>query len=324
LRQVTIWKAGINRLVNEIDELRVVLNSEARTVVACVLAGMMFTVALSLKVADFTALKRQPVKILGGVLAQTIGLPALTMGLVLILSPPPSIALGMFVVAACPGGNMSNLFTHFARGHTAYSVSLTAISSVLSAFMTPVSILFWSGLYEPTAQLVDTLSVEPWPFLMQTTALLALPLMAGMAVAAKLPKAAIQLRKFMMPLSVLALIAIIVLSVWSNWTVLLVAGTIVIPLTIIHNLSAFGLGAAAGRILRLDAARRRSITFEVGIQNAGLGLLILLGQFQGLGGAAAITAFWGVWHLIAGGALVSLFRAVDHFKQQRAALGTYQ
>jgi BASS family bile acid:Na+ symporter len=309
---------------NEIDELRVVLDADSRTVVAFVLAGMMFAVALSLKVSDFTALKHQPVKILGGVLTQTVGLPALTMGLVLILAPPPSIALGMFVVAACPGGNMSNLFTHFARGDTAYSVSLTAISSVLSAVFTPVSILFWSGLYGPTAELVDALSVEPWPFLIQTTALLALPLIAGMSVASNFPKTAARLRMVLMPMSVVALIGIIVLSVWSNWTILLVAGAIVVPLTIIHNLSAFGLGTIAGRILRLDVARRRSITFEVGIQNAGLGLLILLGQFQGLGGAAAITAFWGVWHLIAGGTLVGLFRALDHFKQQRSALGTVQ
>jgi BASS family bile acid:Na+ symporter len=308
----------------EIDELRVVLDAEARTVVAFVLAGMMFAVALSLKLSDFAALKQQPVKILGGVMAQTIGLPALTMGLVLILTPPPSIALGMFVVASCPGGNMSNLLTHFARGNTAYSVSLTAISSVLSAIMTPVSILFWSGLYAPTAQLVDTLDVEPWPFLMQTTALLALPLIAGMTVASRYPAIAARLRKVLMPMSVFALIAIIVVSVWSNWGILLVAGTIVVPLTIIHNLSAFGFGAMAARLLRLDVARRRSLVFEVGIQNAGLGLLILLGQFQGLGGAAAITAFWGVWHLVAGGGLVGIFRMIDHFKQQDSALGTAQ
>ena len=124
---------------------------------AFILMGMMFTVALALNIEDFRAVRQQPVRVIGGVMVQILGLPLLTLGLVLILAPPASIALGMFVVASCPGGNVSNLLTHFARGNTAYSVSLTTISSVSAALATPVSILFWSSVYEPTAQLVQ------WP-----------------------------------------------------------------------------------------------------------------------------------------------------------------
>lgn len=294
-----------------IDDLRVVLNDEIRAAIALILVGMMFTVALSLRLEDFRALQHQPVRILGGVAAQIIGLPLITMVLILIISPPSSIALGMIIVASCPGGNVSNILTHFARGNTAYSVSLTAISSVTSAIATPVSILFWSSLYPPTAALVHTLDVDPIPFLTQTLSLLALPLAVGMLVAAKFPRAAVRMRKVLSPLSLLSLAALVVVGLQQNWNVLIVAGLVVVPIAVMHNAAAFALGAGAARLLRLDTARRRALTFEVGIQNSGLGLLILLSQFDGIGGAAAITATWGIWHLVSGGALVGLFRTLD-------------
>lgn len=294
-----------------IDDLRVVLNDQIRAAIALILIGMMFTVALSLRLEDFGALRRQPVRILGGVAAQIFGLPLVTMGLILILSPPASIALGMIVVGCCPGGNVSNILTDFARGNTAYSVSLTAISSVSSAIATPVSILVWASLYPPTAALVRTLDVDALPFLTQTLLLLALPLAVGMLVAAKFPRAAAAMRKVLSPLSLLSLVALIAVGLQQNWSVLLVAGAVVVPIAVIHNASALALGAGTARLLRLDIARRRALTFEVGIQNSGLGLLILLNQFDGIGGAAVMTAFWGIWHLVSGGTLVGLFRTLD-------------
>ncbi len=238
-----------------IDDLRVVLNDQIRAAIALILIGMMFTVALSLRLEDFGALRRQPVRILGGVAAQILGLPLVTMGLILILSPPASIALGMIVVGSCPGGNVSNILTDFARGNTAYSVSLTAISSVSSAIATPVSILVWASLYPPTAALVHTLDVDALPFLTQTLLLLALPLAVGMLVAAKFPHAAAAMRKVLSPLSLLSLIALIAVGLQQNWGVLLVAGAAVVPNAVIHNASALALGAGTARLLRLDIAR---------------------------------------------------------------------
>ena len=294
-----------------IDDLRVVLNDEIRGAIAVILVGMMFTVALSLRLEDFDAVRRQPVRIIGGVAAQILGLPLVTMGLILAISPPASVALGMIIVASCPGGNVSNILTHFARGNTAYSVSLTAISSVSSAIATPVSILFWSSLYPPTAALVHTLDVDPVPFLTQTLSLLALPLAVGMLVAAKFPATAARMSKVLSPLSLLSLVALVAVGLQQNWNVIVVAGATVVPIAVIHNASAFTLGAGSARLLRLDVARRRALTFEVGIQNSGLGLLILLSQFDGIGGAAAITAMWSIWHLVSGGALAGLFRTLD-------------
>ncbi|MED5549447.1 MAG: bile acid:sodium symporter family protein [Pseudomonadota bacterium] len=284
---------------------------------AFILMGMMFTVALALDIEDFRAVRQQPVRVVGGVLVQILGLPLLTLGLVLILSPPASVALGMFVVASCPGGNVSNLLTHFARGNTAYSVSLTTISSVSAALATPVSILFWSSVYGPTARLVHQLEISPMPFVTQTVILLAVPLAAGMLVVARWPGIAARIRSVLMPLSLAGIGVLIVVGVVQNWTIILAIGAIIIPIALIHNASAFGLGALSGRVLRLDAASRRSLTFEVGIQNSGLGLIILLSQFDGLGGAAAITGMWSIWHLVAGTALIGLYRGLDWLKLAR-------
>jgi BASS family bile acid:Na+ symporter len=298
----------------EIDSLRVIVDDQTRLAIAAILVGMMFTVALALRLEDFDAVRRQPVRILGGVAAQLLGLPLLTLGLILILTPPASIALGMFVVAACPGGNVSNLLTHFARRNTAYSVSLTAISSVSAAVATPVSILFWASVYAPTDALVGRLDIDPVPFIVQTVGLLAIPLAAGMAVTARWPRTAARIRSVLMPLSLGGIAILIVVGAAQNWHIITAAGALVIPIAVIHNAAAFGLGSAWGRTLRLDAAHRRSLTFEVGIQNSGLGLLILLSQFDGIGGAAAITGMWSLWHLIAGTGLVGLFRGLDWLK----------
>lgn len=296
---------------DEIDSLRVIVDDQTRLAMAVILVGMMFTVALGLRLSDFLNVRNAPIRVVGGVLTQLIGLPLLTLGLILILGPPASIALGMIVVASCPGGNVSNLLTLFARGNAAYSVSLTAISSVVSAVLTPVSIFVWSSMYGPTASLIDRLDIQPGPFITQTVGLLAIPLVAGMLVAAHLPRIAERLRKVLMPLALFGLMVLIVVGAATNWGIILATGTIIIPLVFIHNAAAFGLGSAAGRVLRMDVAHRRSLTFEVGIQNSGLGLLILLSQFEGLGGAAAITGMWSLWHLVAGVALVGLFRALD-------------
>ena len=299
---------------SEIDTLRVIVDDQTRLAIALILVGMMFTVALALRLEDFRAVRQQPVRVLGGVAAQILGLPLLTLILIVLISPPASIALGMLVVASCPGGNVSNLLTHFARGNTAYSVSLTAISSVSAAIATPISIILWASVYPPTAELVGRLDIDPMPFITQTVILLAVPLAAGMTVTALWPRIAARIRSVLMPLSLGGIAVLIVVGAVQNWSVILAVGYIVIPIAVVHNAAAFGLGSLAGRGLRLDVPHRRALTFEVGIQNSGLGLLILLSQFDGLGGAAAITGMWSIWHLIAGSALIGLFRGLDWLK----------
>ena len=297
--------------IGTLDSLRIVLDPIGQTGVAAALMLVMFSVALGLRVDDFAFLRDKPTLFLGGVIAQIVVLPLMTFLLILVLEPPASIALGMIVVACCPGGAVSNLLTYLSRGNVAASVALTTTSSLLAAVLTPTSILVWSHAYEPTATLLRTLDVSPLLFLAQTTFLLAIPLILGMLIAAKAPDIAKRIKKRTTLLGVSVLVGVIIYGIVYFFPVLWPALPILGTVVVVHNAVAFATGALAGVVLSPVSPTRRALTFEIGIQNSGLALVILLSQLKGLGGAAAIAAVWGVWHLIAGGAIATMFWFVD-------------
>lgn len=299
----------------ELDSLRIVLDPIGQAGVALALMLVMFSVALGLRVDDFRFLIDKPILFLGGVTAQVLILPLVTYVLILIIAPPASIALGMIVVACCPGGAVSNLMTYLSRGNVAVSVALTATSSMLAAILTPASILFWSHTYGPTSSLLKTLNVSPFLFLAQTTFLLAVPLVLGMTVAAKAPDVAARIRRRATLLGSSVLAGVIIYGIAYFFDILFPVLSVIGFVVVIHNAVAFATGAAAGLVLSRVAATRRALTFELGIQNSGLALVILLSQLKGLGGAAAMAAVWGVWDLIAGGLVVGLFRTLDNRRQ---------
>jgi BASS family bile acid:Na+ symporter len=294
-----------------LDQLTIALSPSAQAMLAAAIIIMIFAIALGLKTEHFLFLKTDPKLFWGGLAAQMVGLPAITLLLVTIMAPHPSIALGMIVVAACPGGNVSNFMTWSARGDTAYSVSLTAGSSVIATLWTPAAILFWSGLYPPTAELLDAIAFNRLSFVLQTTAMLAAPLALGMAGAAYFPRAAEAVRKPLGLFGAAILVYVIVSGVVEFWPVIAAGWALILVPVAVHNASAFALGAASGRLLGASGPRRRTLAFEVGIQNAGLAVVLLLAQIEGLGGAAAIAAAWGVWHFFSGGAMIALYRIID-------------
>lgn len=294
-----------------LDTFQIELGGPSEIAMAVSLAMMMFAVALGLRVEHFSFFKKQPRHYLAGVLAQIIGLPLLTLALVMTLKPGASLALGMILVACCPGGNTSNLLALFGRANTALSVSMTATSSLAAAFITPISIVFWCSLYAPTRALLTQIDFDVVSFLFQTLLILALPICAGMLMARYAPKVARVLQKPLAILSGVILMLIIVVGIYAYRDIFFGAGHILFPLVIIHNALAFGMGYLTGVLTRADIPTRRALTFEIGIQNSGLGMVILITQLSGLGGAAAITGAWGIWHLIAGGTMVATFRLAD-------------
>ncbi len=275
------------------------------------LSLMMFAVALGLRKKHFAFFKTHPKVYFAGVLAQTIGLPALTVALCMIVEPQPSIALGMILIACCPGGNVSNLLALFGRADTALSVSLTATSSVAAAVLTPVSILFWSGLYPPTAMLLTEINLDAVSFLVETLIILALPLFLGMALGHFAPDMATKLQKPLAVIAGLGLGLIIIGAVIKFAPILIKIGPWVIGLVMVHNALAFMLGFISGLAAKATTRQRRALTFEVGIQNSGLGIVILLTQLGGLGGAAAIAGLWGTWHIVGGLILAGIFQMND-------------
>lgn len=274
-----------------------------------ILGIVMFGVALDLRVSDFTRLARTPLAFLAGFGSQFIFLPAATFILVLVIRPYASVALGMMLVAACPGGNISNFFTHRADGSTALSVSLTAVATMLSVIMTPFNVSFWGSLYEPSAALVRETSVDPWQMALTVAMLLAVPMLAGMWVNSRFPRLAEGLRRPMRMISMLIFAAFVIGALAANWQHFLDYVGAVFLIVLIHNAVAlaggYGIAVASG----LGERDRRAISIETGIQNSGLGLILIFNYFDGLGGMAIVAAWWGVWHIITGFAISYWFRS---------------
>jgi BASS family bile acid:Na+ symporter len=292
------------------DAVLIQIDATGQLILGAVLALIMFGVALDLRFADFADVLKRPLAPLSGLAAQLIILPAVTWAITMVMQPPPSVALGMMVVAACPGGNLSNLITHMARGNTALSVSMTGISSLLAVVTTPLNIVFWASLNPATAVLLRQVSVEPVGFIGSTVLMLGLPMVAGMLAVRHLPRLAARLRRPFQILSFLFLIAFILGTTAANGKHF-ITFLQVLPLVILHNAVAILLGWLAAKVWRLSEYDTRAMTIEVSMHNSGLGLALILNHFDALGGAALIAAGWGVWHIVSGWALAAWWKRKD-------------
>lgn len=292
-----------------LDDFRLELGSGSEVGMALALFTMMLAVALNLRPRSFKLLTETPKPYVVGLLCQLVLLPLLTLCLCIVIQPRPSIALGMILVSCCPGGNVSNMLVLLARGNSALSVALTATSSVAAAFVTPIAILFWSSLYPPTAELLDSISFDSWRFLLQTFTVLALPLFIGISINSYFPAIAKKLSPIFVGLGSGLLVLIIVVAMTRYWDSFLGFGTSLLALVVLHNASAFLVAYLVSLTAGLAIADRRTLTFEVGIQNSGLAIVIILAQLGGLGGAVAVAGLWGTWHIIAGFILVGCFRS---------------
>ena len=302
-----------------LDTFELQMGPTSQLAMSVTLFCMMLAVALGLKLSDFSFIKRAPRLYFAGVVGQLLLLPLLTLLLCALLEPHPAIALGMLLIACCPGGNVSNILVLFARGNTALSVSLTATSSVLAAFLTPLAILFWTSLYPPTASMLDDINLDVAAFLLQTAAVLALPLLIGMLCRWRWPAFSERVRKPLVLLSSIALAAIIVVTLMKAGDLILSVGGAIIGIVALHNACAYAVGYFTGLLVGADVASRRALTYEVGIQNAGLGIVIIMSQLGGIGATAAIAGLWGTWHIVAGVILMSMFRLSDKLNVRRFA-----
>lgn len=283
-----------------LDNIHINFSSQALWVMNIALALVMFGIALEISVNDFKRLIQHPKPIFTGIFSQFLLLPAVTFLLVWLTEPIPSIALGMFMVAACPGGNISNFITHLAKGNTALSVSLTAVATLLAVFMTPLNLQLWGSMYGPTATILKDIAISPLEMVKLVSLLLAFPLILGMWVNHSKPILAKKMAKVLKLGSLLFFISLIFLALYNNREIFMEYVFYVFWIVIIHNLVAFTTGFSIAKLMGLAKKDVRSITIETGIQNSGLGLLLIFTFFDGLGGMALLAAFWGIWHLVSG------------------------
>jgi len=223
----------------------------------------------------------------------------------------------MFMVAACPGGNISNFFTKLAKGNAALSVSLTAFASIVSLIMTPLNFAVWGNFYEPTAILLRKVQLDPLEVANFVLLILGIPLLIGMVVKNYHSNFATKLSRILKPLSILIFLGFIVGAFMNNIDVFLNHIHFVIFIVVIHNIILFFTGFYFAKINKLSFIDQKTLSIETGIQNAGLGLLLVFSFFDGLGGMALLVAFWAVWDIFSG-LVVSFFWSRKSKKQKIA------
>ena len=283
-----------------IDQVQLNFNPQGLFIINLAIGLMMLGVALEMKLDDFKRILVAPKAPMIGLGAQFILLPALTFLLTRLLNLPPSISLGMILVAACPGGNLSNIITYLARGNCAISVSMTAVSTIAAIIMTPLNLSLWGSLNPDTAPILKRVSLSPLDVFVTVFIILGIPLCVGIVLAKSFPSLADRIRRPFKIFSLLFFIAIVAAALAVNWQNFTNYVGLVFFGVLIHNALALNIGFWSGRLFRLSEADTRAVTIEVGIQNSGLGLVLVFNFFGGLGGMAILVAWWGIWHIIAG------------------------
>lgn len=300
-----------------IDQIQVTLNAGGMNTINIILAFVMYGVALGIRPGIFVEVFQKPKSVILGAVCQLVLLPALTCLLAILLGRwiSPMMGLGMILVASCPGGNISNFMSSLAKANVELSVSLTAISTALAVLMTPFNFWLWGNIYLNSAAVaaeIPTLSIPLMDVFRTIFILLGIPLAAGILTARYLPKVAAALKKPLQWISILFFIAIVILSFAGNMDAFLKCIKYIFLVVFIHNLMALCIGYTVGTCFKVPRADRRTLTIETGIQNSGLGLALLLGtslfaNFPPHGGMLVVTAWWGIWHIISGLTVATIF-----------------
>lgn len=280
--------------------MEVQFSSENLLILNVILAFMMFGVSLSLTGEDFRRVLKRPDAPIVGLLAQFVLLPAATCLTTWFFEVDPEMALGMILVASCPGGSFSNIMTWLARANVAVSVSMTAVSSLVAMVMTPFNFALYGWLNPNTRSMLTEIQLDSMNILILVALVLGLPLLMGMMTGKLFPHFAAKAEKPMRVITLLVLLLFVGVAFGNNMDVFLATADRIVILVVLQNLLALGMGAFAGGLTGLPRQDRRAITMEVGIQNSGLGLAILFTFFPEASGMILIAAFWGVWHLISG------------------------
>lgn len=295
--------------------------SGGMTIVNFILAFVMFGVALGIKTKTFKEVFTNPKSVIIGVLLQWIGLPVITFLITLILNPfiTPMVALGMILVASCSGGNISNFISSLSKGNVELSVSMTAITTAFAPVITPLNFWLWGTLYSQFAIVhndIPMLVIPFMPMLEQILLLLGLPIILGLIFAKYFPNATKKITKPAQVISILLFIGMVIVSFSQNFQIIVDNIFYIFFIVLLHNACALATGYYGGRLAHLPIKDCRSLTVEIGIQNSGLGLILLFNpaifppEIWGghYGGMMIITAWWGIWHIISGLTIAFLFR----------------
>jgi BASS family bile acid:Na+ symporter len=231
---------------------------------------IMFGLGLSLTLADFARVLKQPKAVVIALVCQLILLPAICFGLVLAFQLPPVLAVGMMMLAASPGGTTANLYSHLFRGDIALNISLTAVNSVIAVITLPLITNFAIWYFNPFD---DQLGMQ-WAKVVEVFAIVLLPVAAGMIVRRLWPAFAKGMDKPVRIASIIILVVVIAGAVASNWELLVENFARLSLITIVFCLISLTVGYFAPRLFRVGKRQAIASSFEIGIHNATLAIVI--------------------------------------------------
>lgn len=235
-----------------------------------VVAVIMLSMGLALAPRDFLTVAREPKAALLGILSQLFLLPLLGFAIASMSAIPPVYAAGLMIIAACPGGPMSNLLTHLAGGDTALSIALTAVMSLVSIISLPLivglSLPWFMGEQAPALPIAGTI--------LGLMAMTLAPVVLGMSLRTLAPRAALGIEPFARRLAVLLFVSFIVVAIALEWETVKSDLPAIAPPVIALNIAAMSAAYMIARLARLERDRTIAITLECGIQNGSLAMFV--------------------------------------------------
>ncbi len=280
-------------------------------VLSVVLALMVFSVALELRVDDFRRVLQTPKAVLCGLIPQFILLPIGTWLATLALDLPANVEAAMILVAACPGGSLSNVVTHFGRGNTALSVSVSAVASVIALFATPFNFGWMIATNPATAGWLRELNLDASGIWVSLLVMLAIPMALGLLFSHRFPSLTGRIQKPLANFSLAALLAFIVLGLVKERQLLTLGLLPMLAIVILHNASGLLFGWLTSVAMGVSVRDRRAVMIEGGMQNSGLALGIIAVQFNSDLGMVIIASLWGIWHIVSGMTCALYWRRID-------------
>ena len=265
---------------------------------------IMLTMGLTLTGNDFRILVSHPFDIVVGSLAQFTFMPLIAYGLVHGLGLPKAVGVGLILVGCCPGGVSSNIMTFLCKGDVAFSVGLTTLSTLAAPLMTPFLMLWLAG------ESVDVDVVGMFTSILFVTLL---PVALGFWLNAAFGGRAGfgEAKKLLPGVAVLGLACIVGGVVSAHGQKFVQSGVLIFVAVFCHNALGYVLGYASGMLARFSRPKKRTVSIEVGMQNAGLATVLAGKHFPAMPEAAIASAVSCVWHSISGALLAGIFNWAD-------------
>lgn len=259
---------------------------------------VMFGMGLTLKLDDFKLVFTRPKDIIVGCLAQFTVMPILAWILGKVFQLDPALMAGVVLVGTCPGGTSSNVITYLSKGDVPLSVGMTSVNTLLAPFLTPAITYFL---------LRTTVTVDMVSMFMSIVKVVIIPIALGFVINKMFGKTTQKMVKVLPSVSVIAICLIVAAVVSHNAEKIMSTGVLVFVVVILHNLLGYACGFLVGKLLRLNIAKTKALSIEIGMQNSGLATSLAGTAFPTLAMATVPGAVFSVWHNISGAVLANIY-----------------